>query len=87
MKANPANDPWLGFLSKERGAGDGKPRKASYFCIAGKTERRLEGKTTRSVFFSSWEAEVAEFRAHGQPGLHCNFQIKLYTKNVSLKNN
>lgn len=55
----------------------------SYFCISGKTERQLEGKTTRSVFFSSWEAEVAEFRAQGQPGLYCNFQTKLYTESVS----
>lgn len=49
-----------------------------------KGSEREHGLQAQEVyFFSTWEEEVTEFRALGQPELHCNFQTNYTQKNVS----
>lgn len=57
----------------------------SAFLAKLKGSEREHGLQRQKVyFFSTWEEEVTEFRALGQPKLHCNLQTNyIYIKNVS----
>lgn len=51
-----------------------------------KGSEREHGLQPQEVYiFSSWEEEVTEFRALGQPELHCNFQTNYIQKSILKK--